>query len=179
MTEHLIALGHRRIGFIVGEPRYGATRARREGYFAAMAAHGLPVSEAWVRPGDFTFQSGVEAGHDLLAQSDRPTAVFASSDAMALGCMTAALESGVSVPEDLSIAGFDGSAAAQFSRPTLTTVRQPITEMATQATRRLISGDVEPDCDEEAAPELLGGFELILGQSTAPAARARRRGAIG
>jgi LacI family transcriptional regulator len=177
MTEHLIGLGHRRIGFISGDPRYGSSRSRREGFVSAMRAHGLEVVDEWIRTGDFTFQSGLAAGRALMALSDRPTAVFASSDDMALGCMAAAAEAGVSVPDELSLAGFDASAAAQFSRPTLTTIRQPLTEMASYAAQALISGAVDPSCDEDAAPDLLEPYELIVGQSTAPAPARLARGA--
>jgi LacI family transcriptional regulator len=177
VTEHLIGLGHRKIGFVVGEPRYGSSRARREGFLATMARHGLPVDDAWVRQGDFTFESGLEAGAALLALADPPTAIFASSDDMALGCLSAAADLGLSVPADLSIAGFDGSAGAYFSRPQLTTIRQPLTEMATYAARALVGGAVGADCDQDADPSLLAGDQLILGKSTAapPAPQVRAR----
>jgi LacI family transcriptional regulator len=177
VTEHLIALGHRRIGFVMGEPRYGASHARRTGYVEAMAAHGLPIADTWIRLGDFTFESGVQAGKALLALPERPTAIFASNDDMALGCLAAAAEAGISVPEALSVAGFDGSAGAYFSRPQLTTVRQPLTDMAAYAAKALITGAVGAQCDEDAPADLLSPFELILGQSTAPAPARLARGA--
>ena len=177
MTEHLIALGHRRIGFIRGEPRYGSSRARWEGYVETMNAHGLPIVDDWVRQGDFTFESGVEACKALLSLADRPSAVFACNDDMALGCLAAAAEAGVPVPDALSVTGFDGSAGAQFSRPQLTTVRQPLTEMAGYAVRALINGAVDPECDRDASPEPLSPYELIIGQSTAPPPARLARGA--
>ncbi len=171
MTGHLIGLGHQRIGFVVGDPRYGASLARREGFLQAMAAAGLPVREAWVQQGDFTFQSGAEAGAALMAASERPTAIFASNDDMALGCLAALGEAGISTPEDVSVAGFDDSSGARFSRPQLTTLRLPLVEMATYAARKLISGAVKPDCDEDAALDL-PPFELVVRRSTAAPARA-------
>ena len=177
MTEHLISLGHRRIGLVVGEPRYGASQARKRGYLEAMARRGLPVSPSWICQGDFTFQSGIEAGKALLALPEPPTAIFASNDDMALGCLAAAAEAGISVPEALSVAGFDGSAGAFFSRPQLTTVRQPLTAMAAHAARALITGAVGPHCDEDAPAELLPSFELVLRQSTAAAPARLARGA--
>jgi LacI family transcriptional regulator len=78
MTDHLIGLGHTRIGFITGDQRYGASQARREGYVAAMKARGLKVDKAWIREGDFTFESGHKAATALLALPERPTAIFAS-----------------------------------------------------------------------------------------------------
>jgi LacI family transcriptional regulator len=168
MTEHLIGLGHRRIGMILGEPRYPASRARHDGFLRAMAAHGLAVQPDWIRPGDFTFESGVRATERLLAAAERPTAIFASNDDMALGALAALDEAGLSAPEDLSVAGFDDSAGGRFSRPQLTTMRHPLVEMAAYAARALISGDAEPGCDRDLEPGRLPPSELIVRRSTAP-----------
>ncbi len=169
MTEHLIGLGHKRIGFIVGEPRYGASQARREGYLAAMKAHGLPVSEGLVRQGDFTFQSGVAEAKALLALPDRPTAIFASNDDMALGCVSAIAEAGLMTPGDISVAGFDDSSSARFSRPQLTTVRQPVAEMSSVAAKLLIAR--AKTSEAERPEDILLPFELIHRASTAPPPR--------
>ena len=168
MTEHLASLGHKRIGFIVGEPRYGASQARRQGYRDAMKALKLPVSDSWVRQGDFTFQSGLEQAKALLALPDRPTAIFASNDDMALGCLAAAAEAGIMVPGEVSVAGFDDSPSARFSRPQLTTVRQPVAEMASLATRLLISGVIKGSGSKGPPLDELLPFELIHRASTAP-----------
>jgi LacI family transcriptional regulator len=168
MTEHLIGLGHRRIGFVSGDPRHGASRARRQGYLDAMAAHGLPVADAWLRDGDFTFQSGLTAGQALLGLSERPTAIFASNDDMALGCLTAAGEAGLAVPGQVSIAGFDDAASARFSQPPLTTVRHPLVEMAAIAARLLISGVARSPERTATASDDLPPFDLVIRASTAP-----------
>ncbi len=168
MTQHLAGLGHRRIGFIVGEPRYGASQARRGGYLDAMNQLNLPVSDSWVRQGDFTFQSGLEQAKALLSLPDRPTAIFASNDDMALGCLAAAAEAGLMVPGEVSVAGFDDSPSARFSRPQLTTVRQPVVEMASLATRLLISGVIKGSSSMGAPLDELLPFELIHRASTAP-----------
>lgn len=168
MTEHLAKLGHRRIGFIIGEPRYGASQARRDGYLDAMKRLNLPVSDSWVRQGDFTFQSGQEQAKALLALPERPTAIFASNDDMALGCLAATAEAGVMVPGEISVAGFDDSPSARFSRPQLTTVRQPVVEMASLATRLLISGVIKGSASKAAPLDELLPFELIHRASTAP-----------
>ena len=170
MTEHLIGLGHKRIGFIVGEPRYGASQARREGYLAAMKAHGLPVSEGLVRQGDFTFQSGMAEAKALLALPDRPTAIFASNDDMALGCVAAIAEAGLMTPGDVSVAGFDDSPSARFSRPQLTTVRQPVAEMSSVAAKLLI-GQAKASEPAGRPQDILLPFELIHRASTAPPPR--------
>jgi LacI family transcriptional regulator len=164
MTEHLVGLGHRRIGFIEGEPRYGSSRSRRQGFLEAMAAHGLKTK--WMFVGDYAYPSGVAGGRALLGGAVRPTAIFASNDDMALGCMAAAAELGLQVPGDVSVAGFDDSTASRFSRPQLTSVRQPIAEMAALAARALISGAVRPDCDEEGGQDL-PSFTLVPRLSTA------------
>jgi LacI family transcriptional regulator len=168
MTEHLAGLGHKRIGFIIGEPRYGASQARRQGYLAAMKSLKLPVSDSWVRQGDFTFQSGLEQAKALLALPDRPTAIFASNDDMALGCLAAVAEAGLTAPGDVSVAGFDDSPSARFSRPQLTTVRQPVVEMASLATRLLISGVIKGSASKSPPLDELLPFELIHRASTAP-----------
>jgi LacI family transcriptional regulator len=168
MTEHLAGLGHKRIGFIIGEPRYGASQARRQGYLAAMKSLKLPVSDSWVRQGDFTFQSGLEQAKALLALPDRPTAIFASNDDMALGCLAAVAEAGLTAPGDVSVAGFDDSPSARFSRPQLTTVRQPVVEMASLATRLLISGVIKGSASKSPPLDELLPFEVIHRASTAP-----------
>ncbi|WP_454717177.1 LacI family DNA-binding transcriptional regulator [Caulobacter segnis] len=167
MTQHLADLGHKRIGFIIGEPRYGASQARREGYLEAMKARGLPVADSWVRQGDFTFQSGLEQAKALLALPDRPTAIFASNDDMALGCIAAIAEAGLMIPGDISVAGFDDSPSSRFSRPQLTTVRQPVAEMSSEAAKLLI-GRAKSSEPPERPVDMLLPFELIHRASTAP-----------
>jgi LacI family transcriptional regulator len=173
MTEHLAALGHQRIGFIIGDKRYGASQARREGYVAAMQARDLTIDNAWIRQGDFTFESGRKATAALLALEPRPTAIFASSDEMALGALAAAVEAGLSVPGDVSVAGFDDSPVSRLSRPQLTTIRQPLVEMSTLATKMLINGVARHSPAEHRQPrdELLP-FTLIHRASTAAPAGA-------
>jgi LacI family transcriptional regulator len=164
MTEFLLDLGHRRIGFIGGAQNYGSSTSRREGFLQAMQARGLFTP--WMQGGDFTYASGMHAAKALLARDERPTAIFASNDDMALGCMAVADEMGLRVPQDLSVAGFDDSTGSRFSRPRLTTLRQPITEMAALAAEKLISAAVLADCDEDGGADL-PRFTLVPGLSTA------------
>lgn len=137
MTDHLVSLGHRRIGFVSGPDAYPASRARREGYEQALMAHGLAIETELLVEGDFTFASGRRAGEMLLGSGQRPTAIFASNDDMALGVLNAAASLGVSAPGGVSVCGFDDTPSAMFSTPPLTTVRQPVAEMAAAATRML------------------------------------------
>jgi LacI family transcriptional regulator len=120
----------------------------------------------WIAEGDFTYASGLRAGAALLELPSRPTAIFASNDDMALGCMAVAAELGLRVPHDLSIAGFDDSTGSRFSRPRLTTLRQPIVEMAALAAEKLTGTDVTADCDEDGGADL-PPFTLVPGLSTA------------
>jgi len=170
-TEHLISLGHRQIGFLMGDPRHAASRARLEGYREAMTAAGLAVDPSWIRPGDFTFQSGQAEAANLFALDSRPTAIFACNDEMAFGCLEAAAAAGLAVPRDLSVVGFDDSSGSRLSNPPLTTVRQPLSDLAGHAADLLMSGAVAPDCDEEAGPGPFPAFRLICRKSTAPPLR--------
>jgi LacI family transcriptional regulator len=165
MTEYLLDLGHRRIGFIEGDRRYGSSGARRAGFLEAMQARGLFTP--WIVEGDFTYASGERAGIAMLAHAQRPTAIFAANDDMALGCMAMAVERGLRVPQDLSVAGFDDSTGSRFSRPRLTTLRQPIVEMAALAAEKLINAEVLAECDENGGADL-PPFTLVPGLSTAP-----------
>lgn len=133
-VEHLIALGHRRIACVTGAAGLVSTRHRLEGYRQAMAAAGLPVDERWIVDGESTKAGGRRAMENLLAMglgrdAEAPTAVFAANDVMAIGALLAAREAGLRVPDDVSIAGFDGIPMAEVVDPPLTTVQQPIYEL--------------------------------------------------
>lgn len=138
MTRHLLRLGHRRIGFITGNPDQSVTKPRLEGYRAALAEFGADLSPELVVPGMFNYRSGLEAAETLLALAERPSAVFASNDDMAAGVVAVAHKSGLDVPGDLTVVGFDDTALATTIWPELTTVHQPIADMAEMAVRRLV-----------------------------------------
>jgi LacI family transcriptional regulator len=129
-TEHLIALGHRRIGVITGPEAWNATVDRLAGFRTALANAGLPdPSPDLVREGDFQEAGGYQAAQSLLNRPDRPTAIFGFNDNMAVGALRAARERGLVVPRDLSVVGFDDAHIARLISPPLTTVRQPLREM--------------------------------------------------
>ncbi|WP_424443718.1 LacI family DNA-binding transcriptional regulator [Phenylobacterium hankyongense] len=138
MTHYLQGLGHRDIAFIQGPPDHFAAARRCEGFLDAMASAGLAVRPEWVQPGEFSFRSGSEAGERLLSSPDRPTAIFAGNDDMALGVMAVANRLQIEIPSGLSVVGFDDSPSAQVVWPQLTTVRQPTAEMAAVAAEMLI-----------------------------------------
>jgi LacI family transcriptional regulator len=130
MTRHLVALGHQRIGFIIGHPNQTASTRRLAGFKAAMAEAGLEVPAELVSQGMFNYRSGLDAAEVLLASEPRPTAIFASNDDMAAATVAIAHRLHLDVPGDLTVAGFDDAPLATTIWPELTTVRQPISEMA-------------------------------------------------
>ncbi|MCZ4119855.1 LacI family DNA-binding transcriptional regulator [Streptomyces sp. H39-S7] len=137
-TRHLLELGHQRIGVIAGPSRMMCSRARVDGYRAALETAGVVYDPELVREGDFHHEAGYSAGLELLRLPDRPTAVFTGNDLQALGLYEAAREQGLRIPEELSVVGFDDLPLARWVGPPLTTVRQPLTEMAEVATRMVI-----------------------------------------
>lgn len=139
VAAHLLALGHRDIAIIKGDPGHAATEARLVGYAQAFHDAGCAMRMDWIEPGLFTFESGFEAGRRLLDRPDRPTAILAQNDEMAVGAMMAARDLGLSLPGDLSIAGFDDSEVSRITWPRLTTVRQPVFDMAVAATGMLVA----------------------------------------
>lgn len=143
MTQHLLALGHKRIGFVRGDPSFAASEQRHGGFLAALAAAGVAHDPALTRDGDFTFAAGAAAGADLLARPAPPTAVFAANDEMAAGVLSAAHRAGVAVPAQLSVAGFGDDAVAGVVWPPLTTVRQPTRDLGWHAADLLLSPDGE------------------------------------
>ncbi|MGN7799343.1 LacI family DNA-binding transcriptional regulator [Leifsonia sp. 22587] len=143
-TRHLLALGHRRIAAIGGPVELLCSRARVAGYQAAMQEAGLPVPG--VESGGFAREDGERAARRLLGGDDRPTAIVCANDMQALGVYDAAFSLGLDVPGDVSVVGFDDAPSASWARPPLTTIRQPLQEMAEEATRlalRLRTADVD------------------------------------
>jgi len=131
--RHLLELGHRRIAAITGPRGWFATEERRRGYHAALAAEGIMPEPALEVEGDFQIEGGVNAGEQLLDLPDRPTAIFAFNDNLAIGLIQAARARGLRVPEDVSVVGFDDTELASIVSPGLTTIRQPLAEMGRMA----------------------------------------------
>lgn len=163
ITRHLISLGHKQIALIAGPQGHNASTARRKGYEDAMIEAGLPVHENLIVLGDYSLRSGLVAVQRLLASGAQPSAIFATNDDMAVGAMTALMASGRQIPSDISVAGFDDTRLASAVWPPLTTVRQPVADMARRAAERLMNPD------EEGPLEEVFDFELILRSSTGPA----------
>lgn len=166
MTRHLIAMGHRRIGFVVGNPGQHASIARLQGFQSAVAEAGNVV--ATIVQGDFSYASGLIAGEQLLGATDRPTAIFASNDDMAAAVVSVAHRRHLDVPADLTVTGFDDTTAAVTLWPPLTTIRQPVQQLAAEALQLLIR---EMRTDQPLPPEerlRVLEHRLIERDSTAP-----------
>ncbi len=133
MTEFLIRQNHRRIGFIRGPAEHPSSQQRQEGYERALATHDIEPDGDLIMEGDFTFKSGMQIADQLLDSAEPPTAIFASNDDMAAGVIAAAQRRAIQIPSQLSVVGFDDTAIAAAIWPRLTTVRQPIAEMAEAA----------------------------------------------
>jgi LacI family transcriptional regulator len=136
-TQHLVDLGHRRIGYIHGMADWTEAQNRLAGYKDVLDKNNLPFDEVLVRQGDWGVDSGYQAGKELLALNTCPTAIFAANDIMAMGAMYALQEAGLKIPEDMAMVGYDDRDFAAWTRPPLTTVRMPSYEMG-QASARLL-----------------------------------------
>lgn len=164
-TQHLLSLGHRRVAYLGGPAMAVCNQARMHGYRAAMEAEGARVPEAYARPGEFTYESGLLGAAALLGLDEPPTAIFAGNDEIAVGVVETARGRGLRVPEDLSVVGFDDTSLARMASPPLTTVRQPLREMGGAALRtalRLANGEKVESHHIELATE------LVVRASTAP-----------
>jgi LacI family transcriptional regulator len=158
MTEYLLNLGHRRIGFIIGHPDHGQSHDRLTGYRSALQRHEIDFDDRLIEQGRFDYESGYSCARKLLSVTPRPTAIFASNDSMAMGVLAAAHEMALDVPRELSVAGFDDSPMAGYAWPPLTTVRQPITEVARLATEVLmkkLQGTLEDGSKHRLRAELV------------------------
>lgn len=138
-VDHLVELGHRRIGFLAGRADTDVGRRREAGYREAMARHGLAVPPGWVIPGDYTERQAAVSAEAALAAADRPSAVFAVNLPSALGLRAAARACGLRIPDDLSIVTMDDHPILEHTDPPLTAVRLPMAEMGMLGARMLIA----------------------------------------
>ncbi|MGY2050323.1 LacI family DNA-binding transcriptional regulator [Methylobacterium sp. JK268] len=163
--RHLADLGHRRIAFITGNGRLASARERLRAFQDMREQLGLSEEEAPIAEGNFLQKGGFEAARQLLARPQPPTAIFAANDVSAAGAVAAAREAGLRVPDDLSVMGFDDTPLAGQLHPTLTTIRQPMREMARAAVNLLLAmiAGIEPPTHRIVLPT-----ELVARQSTAP-----------
>ncbi len=170
-TQHLLSLGHRRIGYVGGSPTAACNQARMHGFRAAMEAAGAPVLDGYVQAGRFRYQDGVGGATALLTLPEPPTGVFAVCDETAAGVIEGARIRGLRVPQDLSVVGFDDTQLARYFSPPMTTVRQPLREMGGVALRtalRMAAGEKLDSHHVELATE------LVVRHSTAALSHPRR-----
>lgn len=162
MTDYLVALGHRRIGFIAGPGDHPQARLREAGFRAALTRNGLTLEPDLMEKGSFHFDSGLRAAEALLSAKEPPTAIFASNDDMAAAVLAVAYRKGIRIPQDLSVAGFDDTPLASVVVPSLTTIYQPIREMAAQA-----AGILFDKADSKAPASSVLPHKLVVRESTA------------
>jgi LacI family transcriptional regulator len=156
VADYLESLGHRRIGLITGPKRYRSAIERGEGFLDALARRGIVVPPAWIYEGGYTFESGFVGAEHLLAQAERPTAIFACNDEMAAGVYKAAQRMGISIPGELSVVGYDDSPLASQLWPTLTTARLPVRDVGRQAATLLLAQTgVAPAVPASVTPHLV------------------------
>ena len=139
MTKYLIELGHKRIAYVIGPQEQRAAHDRFAGYKDALLSAGYLFDPETMIQGDDHFESGYAASMSLISLDDRPTAIFCNNDEMAAGAMSAVFETGMNVPKDISIAGFDNIPLSKQVWPPLTTVDQPIAKIAKKATKHLVA----------------------------------------
>ena len=171
ITKHLIQLGHQRIGFIWGGTSHRSSSERYLGYESALKDYGLPLDRKLIIPGDYSFDDGFRGARRLLALRDRPTAIFGSNDEIAAGVLAAAKSSGMEVPYELSIAGFEDSPFSRQSWPALTTAKQATEQIARHAAQMLLAS-LGPDGESAHGVRMptARGFspQLVIRGSTAP-----------
>jgi LacI family transcriptional regulator len=169
ITEHLIQLGHERIGFLWGGESHRSSPERFKGYEGALKDYGIPIDKKLIIPGDYSFDDGFRGARRLFSLKDRPTAIFGSNDEIAAGVLAAAKANGIDVPYELSIAGFEDSPFSKQSWPALTTAKQGTEEIARHATLLLLA-EIEHAANAGSTPSVQNkGFspQLVIRDSTA------------
>jgi len=166
MCRYLISIGHSDIAFIKGHPDHASSNQRLRGYQHALTEAGIELQDQYIQQGNFTFESGEDCARRLLSLDKPPTAIFASNDYMAAGIVKVSNQKGISIPNQLTVTGFDNAPASRYIWPSLTTIKQPITEMAVEATRILIRS-IRRKPIESLSVTIKD--ELIVRESSAPA----------
>lgn len=166
LVAHLIGLGHRRIGFVFGVTDVSQGSDRLNGYREALESAGLPYDDALVRQCGELMIDGYHASRELLSRPDRPTALLGLNDLMAIGSLRAAADMGLRIPQDVSVAGFDGIPFSNFMVPRLTTVYGRPEQNGRESVRLLLSRMSEPDRPQQIS---ISDWQLEIGESTGPA----------
>ena len=170
LGEYLIGLGHTKIAHIQGDPRHGSAAARLSGFMEAMACAKLEVPQDWVVEGDYTFETALSSALRLLDSEERPTAIFAANDESALATLFAAERLGIRVPHELSVVGFDDLPLSSIVKPGITTIQQPLEQMADEAAGLLIAlHEGRLDLSKPEPPNVLVAHHLVERESTSTA----------
>ena len=166
-TDHLLDLGHRRIGFLSGRAGLESARAREQGFRSAMAAAGAAVDESLIGVGGYRAKSASAPARSLLTRPDRPTAVFAANDLSAIEFVSVATELGLRIPDDVSLVGFDNIPESLLTDPPLTTVDQSIHDMGAAAANMLLAL-IKSEDRPPAPSHVVLPTRLVIRRSTAP-----------
>ena len=170
MTLYLMDSGHKRIGFISGHPNQNSSRLRYQGFCAAFRERGLPMDESLVVQGFYSYRSGLVAAELLLNRPNPPTAIFAGNDDMAVAVYACAQRHKLQIPDQLSVAGFDDTTTATMIWPALTTIRQPIAAMASEAIKLLVR-KIDSNTEQRDSDQVPLEYELIKRDSVVPPRR--------
>ncbi|BFM11168.1 LacI family DNA-binding transcriptional regulator [Simiduia litorea] len=171
ITQYLIDLGHKRIAFLGGDIEHASSGERLEGYKDALKKNNLRIDESLILPGEYAFESGIERSKKLLSLANKPTAIFACNDEIAAGTLFAARILGVSVPQALSIVGFEDSPFSRQAWPKLTTAQQPNSTIAQTAAKLLIN-DIRSQRNDDSDAANQGFYpKLVVRDSSCPAAQ--------
>ena len=170
MTNHLLSLGHTNLAIIKGPAHYSSSALRYEGFVSALRDSGIPLPDTHIKVGNYDVDSGLAAALELLTQKNRPTAIFASNDSMAAGALSAAQKLGISVPEQLSVGGYDGAPVSDAVWPKITTIWQPMKAMGKSSVELLDTyiRQNESDAPDNLQPKVMLDYKLKVKQSTAP-----------
>ena len=165
ITKYLISLGHTDIALIKGHPDFGATEKRYLGYIQALEEMNIPVRQDLIKSGLFTFESGEICARELLSHKHKPTAIFASNDSMAAAVLKVAAQLNIKIPTQLSVVGYDDAPVSQQIWPSLTTIKQPIFEIAKHAVQKLIK-----HINNQDFSDIESKFEcaMVIRNSTSP-----------
>ncbi len=165
---NVIVPGHRDIGFIAGPSTHLSSRKRHEAFMTALENNGLELLPGMVVEGEYTFDSGIKAAHELLSRDRRPTAIFAANDEMAFGAIKVAHQLGLKIPDDLSMVGFDGTPFSTFVVPSLSTIIRQTDAMAKLATQKMLA-QINGEADDARVIETMVSPGFRPRESTGPA----------
>jgi DNA-binding LacI/PurR family transcriptional regulator len=169
-VSHLVSLGHRDLGFLSGPGNLVLARLQERGFREALTHHGLDATGEWVRAGDYSFEAGRRLSTELMALSRRPTALICGDDMTAVGAIRGVESSGLTVPGDVSIVGFDDVILARYTSPALTTVRQDGYQKGRIAAETLV--EIMKGSISDQPKNLMLDTELVVRDSTGPAPKA-------